>query len=204
MQSELRTMLNKLSKNIGVIILFLLAIFCSFHFGRYAKMSTYRNETTYNTDTLYLEKLELENPSLWWRLGHKRINPAWERPVKYEEWMGTSQNAVRIIVDSGNDIRIISLRDKNVKEQSFPYGESFTWQDGVLFSNRFSNPFHWTGILISGQYSFIPEQVFSPSVETGIIVKRITLLGGMKITPQVTPQVKYQIQYYVKGTIRLW
>ena len=160
-------MIKKITKNITLIILFLAMIFLSFHIGRWTKRVT---DTNVIADTLYLEKPNIDNPSLSWRFQNRRIKPAWERPVKYEDWMNESQNALKIDVKL-EGIRIVSIRDNKVIQQAFPYTESFVWENGIMYSDRFKNPIHWTGIRIGCRYGF--EQEVIPYIFTGINIKRI-------------------------------
>jgi hypothetical protein len=120
----------------------------------------------------------LLNPSLVWRIGHKRLPPIWERAGYYQPWMADIWHILSVEFEDGG-IRVTSLHEQDVRVQFFHDGSVYGTTDGVVVvQDRFSNPFHWTGILVGCQCSYSEQLAINPYIETGLTAWRVTGIIG--------------------------
>lgn len=157
-------------------------------------------ETYFVNDTVSVEYPRyIEKPTFIDKIKWKTKRPYVIMPAEPIEdidnfWLAYS------VSKNGDMFKVVCTKNDSVMVQSFKgVGDRFTWWAGktymesYIIEHRFSNPFHWTGVLVGGQCSYSDRAILKPYIETGVSVGRVSVLTG------TTNQ-----EVYLKGQVRLW
>lgn len=186
--------MKRITERIGFIAIILFSIFATFKItGWFVRRQVQPAETVYKSDTLYITKWK-EKLNIIEKIKWRTVPPETIQVVKYEPWMDSIWCAMRI-EKQGDRLSVVQKKDTQIEKHTFRGIKG----DFILFGiprgmivkqTRFGNPFHWTGVLLGGQYDM---DNIAPYFETGLSISRLTILLG------ATNQ-----KVYIKGQYRIF